>query len=680
MRAPSPAEHLRLAFLATVQHVLDQLALSYGSRTAAIEEFPFLASYWEAMQALGAPADDSPELAFEFWRDQVDDEEAGAAGDLPLVRLRESTGMDHAEELLWLALGLPEEDARFGTVFEVMQGSPGLRRPTLGLLAGWWRNTLLADPRDALRRWQMLGLVQPVNPEAPRLEWGLQIPGPLWDALRGVTERHPVAGLTFWPPKDAQPSAELILDDAVRESIRSLPALLAAAAVRTVVIRGPQHNGRRTLLAALARELGLGRLELIQPPHATDEEWRMLGPLATLLGAMPVVTVDLAPGQTLEFPALSAYTGPVGVIAGRQGGVSGPDLESAVVLELPLPDREVRRRHWHAALDLPPTLGTSLAGRLRMTGGNIRRVARQAQTHASVSGSSVVSFDHVRQAARALNHQVFDSLARRVDGQADWSQLALGDDALREVHSLERRCRERERLSDFVGEALRSQLNPGVRALFVGPSGTGKTLAARVLATSLGMDLYRLDLSTVVNKYIGETEKNLDRALSRAEELDVILLLDEGDALLTARTTVQSSNDRYANLETNFLLQRLESFEGILIVTTNAGEHIDQAFQRRMDVVVGFQPPTATDRWSIWQLHLPQAHAVEPTFLEDVARRCELRGGQIRNAVLHATLLALDDGQVITTAHLAAAVQREYHKLSAACPLRYASTAHALAR
>ena len=125
-----------------------------------------------------------------------------------------------------------------------------------------------------------------------------------------------------------------------------------------------------------------------------------------------------------------------------------------------------------------------------------------------------------------------------------------------------------------------------MRALFSGASGTGKTLAARILAAELGMDLYRVDLASVINKYIGETEKNLHRVLARAEELDIILLLDEGDALLGQRTDVKSSNDRYANLETNYLLQRLESYQGIVLVTTNAAQNIDSAFQRRMDVVV----------------------------------------------------------------------------------------------
>jgi SpoVK/Ycf46/Vps4 family AAA+-type ATPase len=174
----------------------------------------------------------------------------------------------------------------------------------------------------------------------------------------------------------------------------------------------------------------------------------------------------------------------------------------------------------------------------------------------------------------------------------------------------------------------------------------------------------------VINKYIGETEKNLHRVLSRAEELDVILLLDEGDALLGSRTDVKTSNDRYANLETNYLLQRLENYQGIVLVTTNAGQNIDSAFQRRMDVVIDFVPPGADERWGIWQLHLPVGHAVDPDFLLSVASQCNLTGGQIRNAALLATLLAMNerDGRV-RDRHVEDAVRSEYRKAGAVCPL-----------
>ena len=211
--------------------------------------------------------------------------------------------------------------------------------------------------------------------------------------------------------------------------------------------------------------------------------------------------------------------------------------------------------------------------------------------------------------------------------------------------------------------------------MFTGPSGTGKTLAARLLSSALQKDLYRVDLSAVVNKYIGETEKNLNQVFARAEELDVILLLDEGDALLSGRTSVHNANDRYANLETNYLLQRLETYEGILIVTTNAGDRIDGAFQRRMDVVVDFRPPGAAERHAIWQMHLPESHAIDSALLAEVAGRCALTGGQIRNAALHASLLAIEDGGIVTSSKIESAVQREYRKAGAVCPLRSASVA-----
>jgi SpoVK/Ycf46/Vps4 family AAA+-type ATPase len=283
-----------------------------------------------------------------------------------------------------------------------------------------------------------------------------------------------------------------------------------------------------------------------------------------------------------------------------------------------------------------------------------------------------VNASDVRRASRALSRQTLETLARRVNTCGAWDQLAVAPQTLAELYSLESRCRYRERLHTWTGAALNADRNMGVRALFSGPSGTGKTLAAQLLAAELQMDLYRLDLSAVVNKYIGETEKNLNQVFARAEEMDVILLLDEGDALLTQRTNIRTSNDRYANLETNYLLQRLESFEGILIVTTNAVDRIDNAFQRRMDLVVDFRPPEATERWNIWRMHLPSGHEIDESLIADIAGRCAMNGGQIRNAALHASVLALEEGGVMRSAHLESAVQREYRKLGAVCPLRRA--------
>ena len=194
--------------------------------------------------------------------------------------------------------------------------------------------------------------------------------------------------------------------------------------------------------------------------------------------------------------------------------------------------------------------------------------------------------------------------------------------------------------------------------LLTGPSGTGKTLAARILAAELGKDLYRVDLAAIINRYIGESEKNMHRVLSHGESHDIVLLLDEGDSLMSKRTEVKSSNDRYANLETNYLLQRLETYQGIVLVTTNLGDNIDQAFQRRMDVVVNFGPPGAAERLQIWQLHLPENHEV-PVDSSRSCRACQLTGGQIRNAAQHAALDALhENAPMIAESHLTNAVNR----------------------
>jgi SpoVK/Ycf46/Vps4 family AAA+-type ATPase len=234
-----------------------------------------------------------------------------------------------------------------------------------------------------------------------------------------------------------------------------------------------------------------------------------------------------------------------------------------------------------------------------------------------------------------------------------------------ELRDLERRCRHRERLAASFDAGFPGGLNRGVRALLEGPSGTGKTLAARVIASQVGLDVFRVDLASVINKYIGETEKNLSRILSRAEDLDVILLLDEGDALLSRRTDIRSSNDRYANLETNYLLQRLETYDGICIVTTNLGAHIDPAFRRRMDVVARFHLPDPEQRLRLWRLHLPRDHVLESATIEEVALRHALSGGQVRNAALYAELSAIGRGGRVERADLLSAIELEHRKSGA---------------
>ncbi|MDQ1613420.1 MAG: hypothetical protein QOG00_3351 [Pyrinomonadaceae bacterium] len=683
--AATPANHFKLYVFAAVARLIEQVALSFETIEAAYEQFPFLEGYGEELEGR-APAHlgcEDERGAHEWWQEAIRLWEEGTTEThLPLRALRDAAALDHAAMTLLMCAGLIEEDARFGLLFETMQATPGQHRPTYGLLSAWWREREdCRAVRARLRELHELGLVEFTGTDAPRTEWSLHAPPLLWDVLRGETRERLAPWARYHAPAALAPLDALILPAELGAQLEVIPALLASGEAQALIVRGPHHNGRRTLAGAVARALGRGVLEISHTErsasetinNAYDERWRLAGTLATLLDALPVFVFDIPPGETVELPPLgAAYEGALAVVLGKQGGVRGEAAERALTVTLETPTRDARRLHWLRALGTRATPDLELIStRFRLTGGNIRRAATLAVAYAALAGRAGVTVADVQQASRALNRQMLDTLAVRIDtGAGDWSHLAANADVFAELRNLESRCRHREQLPAHVGDALACGMNAGVRALFSGTSGTGKTLAARLLAASLQMDLYRLDLSTVVNKYIGETEKNLNQIFALAEELDVILLLDEGDALLTQRTDVGNANDRYANLETNYLLQRLESFEGIIVVTTNAGERIDNAFQRRMDVSISFAPPDSAERWTIWQLHLPHSHEVEPRLLEEAARRCELTGGQIRNAVLHASSLALEDGGAVTSAHFEAGVRREYRKAGAVCPLQ----------
>jgi ATPase family associated with various cellular activities (AAA) len=667
---PGPAEHFKIYLFGTILGFIGEVAEWLGSFEQAMERFPFLVGYNNdlATRLEGLPAGE----AFGRWWTSLEAWERGVPGHLPLRALREAVGLKHTGVMWLMTLGLVEEDTGFGTALEFLQGTPGQRRPTFGFLRRCWQAHFIPESALALlTRLRELGLAQVLNPEAPRQDWTLQVPGFLWDAVRGSANPPIIEWARYRPPAELVSLEELIVPPDTLRVLQALPQLLQTGETRAVVVRGPLHNGRHTTLGAVARSLGRGVLELRGLDRPDDDRWRQTGALALLLNAVPVIEYTPAPGETISLPDLKPASTVLGVVLGQQGGLSGPFASHTLALKLEMPDLQMRREQWSRCL--VPANKTNLveiSEQFRLSTGNIQQAARLARGHAALAGRDFVEPADVLAATRALNRQTLDTLARRVPAASDLNQLCAGERTLRELEHLERHCRHRERLPLAMAETPGGISNCGVRALFTGPSGTGKTLAARLLAASLHKDLYQLDLSAVVNKFIGETEKNLQRILDCAEELDIILLLDEGDALLTRRTDVQNANDRYANLETDFLLQRLESFGGLLIVTTNTRDRIDPAFERRMDVVVEFHVPDAAERWQLWQSHLPGTSSVDEQLLNEVASGCELTGGQIRNAALHAALLALDNGGVVTSPYVEAAVRREYLKLGAICPLR----------
>ena len=657
--------HFRLYIHGTILIVLQRLGETLEGPAGVMNKFPFLLDLMEWLGQAGFRWNEP--AAIDDWFTRLDAWEKETPGHLPLRELRRVSGRGHAGLTMLLATALPEEDPRFGDVYGYLQGQTQPAPPPTGLLNAWWRDLPLPDASTAsVRQLQQLGFVRVTPGATSRHLWPVHVPALLWDALSEVTAAFSTDGYAYCPCPAMAPN--LVVDEATRIALEKLPDLIATGSVGTVVIRGPRTNGRRQFLRALAHRLGRGVLEITLPPKPDDPRWSLFGPLATVLHALPLVVCDLPPGETAVIPVLAGYQGVFGATVARQGGISGPGVSTAVTLDLAVPGASLRRALWlHTLAGLPEPVLDEVSRHHRFTSGNITRLGLLAAAQAALARRPEPNLDDVRTAGRMLNRQVLDTLATPIATGTGWNELAVSEATLDELRTLEARCRHREALAN---EGRAYSPGPGVRALFSGPSGTGKTLAARALAGVLGLDLYRVDLSAVINKYIGETEKNLHQLLSRAEELDIVLLLDEGDALLTQRTAVSNANDRYANLETSYLLQRLETFEGIIIVTTNASDRIDEAFQRRMDVVVGFRPPDALERHRLWQLHLPANHHVDEGLLGRIAGRCSLTGGQIRNAALHARVLALDNGGHVTSAYLQAAVEREYHKLGASSPLR----------
>jgi SpoVK/Ycf46/Vps4 family AAA+-type ATPase len=265
-------------------------------------------------------------------------------------------------------------------------------------------------------------------------------------------------------------------------------------------------------------------------------------------------------------------------------------------------------------------------------------------------------------ACRSQSRSRLDDLAQRIDPMATWEDIVLPETQLRALREIAAHVRQRARVYGTWGFASKGERGLGISALFAGASGTGKTMAAEVLANHLQLDLYKIDLSQMVSKYIGETEKNLRRVFDAAEEGGAILLFDEADALFGKRSEVKDSHDRYANIEVSYLLQRMEAYRGLAILTTNLKNAVDPAFVRRLRFIVQFPFPDARQRTEIWRHIFPSdAPLLNPDFSR--LARLSIPGGNIRNIALHAAFLAAEAGESVTMFHLQQAAHSEYAKL-----------------
>jgi len=309
----------------------------------------------------------------------------------------------------------------------------------------------------------------------------------------------------------------------------------------------------------------------------------------------------------------------------------------------------------------------SVTQHFRLTPEQVTRAAEAARLDAVSAGTDLAA-DHLRAGARAQNAAGLEALAKRIVPKVGWDDLVLPAPTLLGLQELASRARNRERVIDEWGMRPGGGRGRGITGLFAGDSGTGKTMSAEAIAGELGLDLYSINLATVVDKYVGETEKNLERIFSEADGINGVLLFDEADAIFGKRSEVRDAHDRYANIETAYLLQRMESFDGLAVLSTNLRANLDDAFARRLDAVIDFPMPDPEFRLVLWERCLgrdvPRGDDLD---LDFAAKRFELSGGNIRSIAVTAAYFAAETGRPVSMLDLMRATQREYRKLGRLC-------------
>ena len=436
-----------------------------------------------------------------------------------------------------------------------------------------------------------------------------------------------------------------------------------------VVATGCAGSGRGTLLRHAVSSSGRAVLAVRASELAVDEtsflrQLRVIGRECRLHDAVPLLLdVDGIQGRAalIERELLATVDGPV--FATSREPCTWPIARATLSIPVSIPDRGAREAIWRRALPAatPQTI-RACASKYTIAPGVITRSADAATT--LVAEPSLVEPEHVHRALRVHLERQLAGLARRIETRQSWDDLVLPVDQFDLLVELVARVRHRERVLEEWGFADKVGRGLGVSALLSGPPGTGKTMIAGLSARELGLDLYQVDLSKVVSKYIGETEKQLAGLFEAAESGHAIILFDEADSLFAKRTQVKSSNDRYANLEVNYLLQRIEAFSGITLLTTNHETAIDPAFMRLLAFHVRVPMPDEQYRAMLWQSMLPaRAACADGLEFDSLAAEFQMTGGYIKNAVLRAAFLAADQDTPINNDHLRRAARAEYEAM-----------------
>lgn len=556
------------------------------------------------------------------------------------------------------------------------------RRPALYLdtcadVLGLPTTTLLAatSPGSALRRGRALvvdgdGLSASIEIARPVLAWLLGD-----DALA-----PPLAGTCELIPHDV--SLGVALPAAIERAVDELAPKVTGTSPIAVVLRGPRGSGRRAAAHRLAHALARPLLVIPIPALVTAEQRSRTALLAAALAAARLrdAVPYLADADALydESGMMSpehaeAIAGVPGVIAVGSTGRGGHlDLRRpALAVAMPRAELEDRQQAWEHALALraaPTAPAAELAARYVIGPGAIADVVAEADRFAKAAGISLELEALESAVARRLSLRL-GTFGTVVSRKALMSELVLPDEVIDTLRDMIAMVRERAQILERWGYQRHLGISRGVAALFSGEPGTGKTMAASVVASELGLELVRIDLSAVVSKYVGETEKNLAKIFDEAQDAHAMLLFDEADSLFGKRTELKTAQDRFANLEVNYILQRMESFDGVSVLTTNAESSIDPALQRRLNFRIRFPEPEIEEREKLWRQLLPPATDLHDRVdFRALAERFDMTGGYIKNAVVRAAVIAARAGRAMVPEDLWLGAHHEYVEMGKVMP------------
>ncbi|CAM5610585.1 ATP-binding protein [Rhodanobacter lindaniclasticus] len=595
------------------------------------------------------------------------DAPAAAAGNHTpaLAVLAERLGLSAFErDVLLLCVGM-ELDTRFPALCAQAQHDPGKPHPTFALAfavldAPSWD---ALSPERPLRYWRLLDIHQPGA--QPLIGAALSADERVVNFVKGMNylDDRLTPLLTALPPAVLPPSQQALADQLL-DSLRHVPP---GEPLPLVQLLGSDGVSKQAIAQTIAAAFGAQAYRLsaeLLPAAVAEQEtllrlWQresQLLPLALYLDAAEVEHGDATAPLVRRFLA-------------RSGGLAFVDVREpwagaatrALSVDVAKPSAVEQRALWQRLLgDAAGVQPRQLAGHFDFNLGKIEQIAHGALAVAEDKPAALAQA--LWQGALAHTRPALDQLAQRIVPKAGWDDLKLPDSEKDLLHQIADQVAQRSTVYDDWGFRQRMNRGLSVSALFTGESGTGKTMAAEVLARELGLSLYRIDLSAVVSKYIGETEKNLRKLFDAAEDGGAILFFDEADALFGKRSEVKDSHDRYANIEVNYLLQRLESFRGLAILATNMKGALDGAFLRRLRFVVNFPFPGIAERKAIWASVFPAQAAVGALDLDRLARFA-LTGGSIQGIALNAAFMAAKAGVSIGMPLLLDAVRGEFRKL-----------------